>query len=376
VSHLLTVCAIIVRFASDSPLANCLAALKASTVPADEICVIDNRPSDGLVDKVREAFPEIVVRPQVRNVGFAAGCNEGIRQTRSDLILIVNDDTTVHPECIEHLVSAFERYPRLAACQPKILSAGNPNYFEYAGSSGGFLDVFGVPFLRGRMIDSVEKDEGQYDDEREVFWASGAAMMVRRSALEVVGLFDEGFFAHQEEIDLCWRMHLMGYSVKVIPPSVAYHIGGGTLPYSSPLKTFFNYKNNWRLLIKNFCLWPLVVVLPSRLVLDLGTVFYFVLKGRTKHALALARALASVLLSLPSTLRGRARVQSTRKMSASGLHDLIYRRPLLIDYFLWRKRKFSQLNFPRSHLMIERTTDETGIDRDTKILEDRPQSVQ
>jgi len=321
-------------------------------VPLDEICVIDNRPSDELVDKVLEALPEILVRPQTRNVGFAAGCNEGIRQTRSDLILIVNDDTNIDPDCIKYLVSAFERYPRLAACQPKILSAKDPNYFEYAGSSGGFLDMFGVPFLRGRMIETIERDVGQYDDEREIFWASGAAMMVRRSALDIVGLFDERFFAHQEEIDLCWRMHLMGYSVKVIPRGVAYHIGGGTLPYSSPLKTFFNYKNNWRLLIKNFCLWPLVVVLPSRLVLDVGTVFYFLLKRRPRHALALAKALASAFLSLPSTLRARARVQSARRMSASGLHDLIYRRPLLIDYFFWRRRKFSQLNFPRSHLHL------------------------
>ena len=353
----LTVCAVIVRFASDSPLADCIAALKASTVPPDEICVIDNRPSDGLVARVLEAFPEVLVRPQTRNIGFAAGCNEGIQQTRADLILIVNDDTKVAPDCIRGLVSAFGRYPRLAACQPKILSAKDPEYFEYAGSSGGFLDMFGVPFLRGRMIETIERDEGQYDDEREIFWASGAAMLIRRSALDVVGLFDERFFAHQEEIDLCWRMHLMGYSVKVIPMSVAYHIGGGTLPYSSPLKTFFNYKNNWRLLIKNFCLWPLVVVLPSRLVLDVGTVLYFLFKRRPKHALALAKALVGVLFSLRSTLRGRARVQSTRKMSASGLHDLIYRRPILISYFFWRKRKFSELSFPRSNRIIEGTTE-------------------
>jgi hypothetical protein len=351
-SPALTVCAVVVRYALDSPLAQCIAALVASTVLPDEICVVDNRPSDGLVDKVREAFPEILVRRKTRNVGFAAGCNEGIRKTKSDLILIVNDDTTVHPDCIRHLVSAFEQQPRLAACQPKILSAENPSYFEYAGSSGGFLDMFGVPFLRGRMIETVERDEGQYDDEREVLWASGAAMMIRRSALQVVGLFDEAFFAHQEEIDLCWRMHTMGYSMRVIPRSAAYHIGGGTLPYSSPLKTFFNYRNNWRLLIKNFCLWPLVVVLPSRLVLDLGTIFYFALKGRPRHALALAKALVCVLLSFPSALRARASVQSISRTSASGMHDLIYRRPLLIEYFFWRKRKFSQLRFPKSRLLM------------------------
>lgn len=368
----LSVCAIIVRFALDSPLGDCLAALRASSVLPDEICVIDNRPSDGLVDGLRDAFPDVSVHAQDRNLGFAAGCNEGIRQTRSDLIFIVNDDANVHPDCIRQLASAFKRYPRLAACQAKILSAGQPDYFEYAGSSGGFLDMFGVPFLRGRMVETVERDEGQYDDEREVFWASGAAMMVRRSALEVVGLFDEEFFAHQEEIDLCWRMHIMGYSVKVIPRAVAYHIGARTLPYSSPLKTFFNYRNNWRLLIKNFCLWPLVMVLPSRLLLDLGTVFYFLLKGRPRHALALAKALACALMSLCSTLRGRARTQSARKMSESGLHHLIYRRPLLLDYFLWRKRKFSQLNFTRSHLLIQGTTDQTAVDLGASSVDHRP----
>ncbi|MBN2207676.1 MAG: glycosyltransferase family 2 protein [Candidatus Coatesbacteria bacterium] len=352
-SPALTVCAVVVRYALDSPLAQCIAALVASTVAPDEICVVDNRPSDRLVDKVRETFPEILVRRKTRNAGFAAGCNEGIRNTRSDLILIVNDDTTIHPDCIRHLVSAFERQPRLAACQPKILAAKDPCYFEYAGSSGGFLDMFGVPFLRGRMIETVERDEGQYDDEREVLWASGAVMMIRRSALQVVGLFDEAFFAHQEEIDLCWRMHTMGYSVRVIPRGAAFHIGGGTLPYSSPLKTFFNYRNNWRLLIKNLCLWPLVVVLPSRLVLDLGTIFYFLLKGRPRHALALAKALVCALLSFPSALRARVSAQSMSRMSASGMDELIYRRPLLIEYFFWRKRKFSQLRFPKSRPLMK-----------------------
>ena len=173
----------------------------------------------------------------------------------------------------------------------------------------------------------------------------------------IVGLFDEAFFAHQEEIDLCWRMHTMGYSVMVIPRGAAYHIGGGTLPYSSPLKTFFNYRNNWRLLIKNFCLWPLVAVLPSRLVLDLGTIFYFVLKGRPRHALALAKALVCVLFSLRSALRARLSVQSMSRTSASGMHDLIYRRPLLIEYFFWRKRKFSQLRFPKSRLLMKGSAD-------------------
>ncbi|HUT02541.1 MAG TPA: glycosyltransferase family 2 protein [bacterium] len=351
-----SVCAIVVRYASDSPLEACVASLKQSSVPPDEVCIIDNRPSDGLVARVKQRFPDVAVYPQEHNIGFAAGCNEGVRRTKSDLIFIVNDDTNVDADCVRRLVAAFQRYPRLGACQPKILSAQDPSCFEYAGSSGGFLDMFGVPFLRGRIIDTVEKDRGQYDEEREVFWASGAALMLRRSVLDVVGLFDEAFFAHQEEIDLCWRMHIMGFSVRAVPQAIAYHIGGGTLPYSSPLKTFYNYRNSWRLMVKNFCLWPLVIVLPSRLLLDLGTIFYFFAKGRPRHAFALAKALICALASLRSTLRARARVQSVRKMSESGLHDLIYRRPLLIDYFFWRKRTFSQLHFPQSDLLIEGTS--------------------
>ncbi|RLC45779.1 MAG: glycosyltransferase family 2 protein [Candidatus Coatesbacteria bacterium] len=351
-----SVCAIVVRYASDSPLEACLASLKRSSVVPDEVCIIDNRPSDGLVAGVEQRFPDVAVYPQTHNIGFAAGCNEGIRRTKSELVFIVNDDTTVHPHCIKYLVAAFEKNPRLGACQPKILSAQDPSCFEYAGSSGGFLDMFGVPFLRGRIIDTVEKDRGQYDDEREVFWASGAALMLRRSVLDEVGLFDEAFFAHQEEIDLCWRMHMMGFSVRAVPQAIAYHIGGGTLPYTSPLKTFYNYRNSWRLMVKNFCLWPLVIVLPSRLLLDLGTVLYFLAKGKPRHAFALAKALVCAFASLRSTLHGRARVQSVRKMSESGLHDLIYRRPLLIDYFFWRKRTFSQLHFPRSRLLMGRTS--------------------
>ncbi|MBN1591736.1 MAG: glycosyltransferase family 2 protein [Candidatus Coatesbacteria bacterium] len=348
----LPVATIIVRYASDSPIRGCLRSLENSKHKSHEICVIDNRPSDKLIDSIRSEFPEISVLPQERNLGFAAGCNEGIRNTTSELIFIVNDDAEVAPDCIEQLAAAFEQHPRLAACQAKILSAEHPDFFEYAGSSGGFIDMFGVPFLRGRMIETVEKDEGQYNDAREVFWASGAAMMIRRSALQVVGLFDEEFFAHQEEIDLCWRMHMMGFSVKVIPLAVAYHIGAKTLPYASPLKVFYNYRNNWRLLLKNFCLWPLMVVIPSRLALDVATIFYFLLRGRISHSFALIKALACAFLGLRSTLKARIRTQMARKMSESGLHHLIYRRPILVDYFIWRKHRFSQLDFTKSHTLL------------------------
>lgn len=348
------VSAIVVRYAAESALDGCIASLKGSTLPPDEICVIDNRPYDGFVSALQKRIGGVDVLPQSENIGFAAGCNAGIERTEGELVFILNDDTKVEPTCIEKLVGAFQRYPRLGACQPKVLSEANPRRFEYAGSSGGFLDMFGVPFLRGRIIDEIEEDTGQYDDEREVFWASGAALMIRRSVLKTVGLFDEEFFAHMEEIDLCWRMHLLGYSVMVIPQAVAYHLGGGTLPYSNPLKAYYNYRNNWRMLIKNFSLWPLVVVVPARLALDVGTIFYFLVKRRPGFALALGKALVSVLLSLPSTLRARAWVQSMRRVSESGLHDLIYRRPVLVDYFFWRRRRFAQLVFPRSRLLLER----------------------
>ncbi|MCD6327412.1 glycosyltransferase family 2 protein, partial [bacterium] len=268
-SHRFSIAAIIVRYAKDSKIADCLASLRSSTRPPDEVCVIDNRPSDGLIDAMRSQFPQMNVFGQKHNIGFAAGCNEGIRRTQSDLLLILNDDSYLHRECIERLAREFDDTPRLAACQPKILAAADHEMFEYAGCSGGFLDMFGVPFLRGRILDTVERDCGQYGDVREILWASGAAFMMSRSVLSDVGLFDEVFFAHMEEIDLCWRMHLMAYLVKVIPDAVAYHFGGGTLAYESPLKTFFNYRNNWRMLLKNFSLWPLVVVIPARLALDL-----------------------------------------------------------------------------------------------------------
>lgn len=349
------VCAVIVRFAADSLLADCLDSLKASTIIPKEICVIDNRPSDGFVDAIPDKPEGVRVLAQERNIGFAAGCNMGIRATAADLVLILNDDTKLHPDCIEALVDAFDRCPRLAACQPKILSASKPTYFEYAGASGGFLDMFGVPFMRGRIMETVEEDTGQYDEERDVFWASGAAMMVRRSSLEVVGLFDEEFFAHMEEIDLCWRLHMMGCSVKAIPKAIAYHVGGGTLPYNTPLKTFYNYRNNWRMLLKNFSLWPLVVVVPARLTLDLGTILYFLAKGKPRFGLALANALLSAAISLHSTLKARAEVIPFRRVSESGLHHLIYRRPLLIDYFFWRRREFSRLAFPGSRLLLRHT---------------------
>jgi GT2 family glycosyltransferase len=243
------------------------------------ICVADNGSSDGSPEWVADNFPDVKLIRFDKNHGFAGGYNLAINQLDARYFVLLNSDIEVTEGWLQPLVSFMESNPDVASCQPKILSYNQKDHFEYAGAAGSFIDKYGYPFCRGRIFNNIEKDTGQYDSQIDIFWSSGACMIVRGDAWRKCDGFDAGFFAHMEEIDLCWRFNKAGYRVSYIPGSVVYHAGGGSLPYNSPFKTYLNFRNNLFLLYKNLPDNKLHTTLFIRKLLDGLSAIRFLLKG-------------------------------------------------------------------------------------------------
>ena len=214
------------------------------------VYVADNGSTDGSVAMLREHFPQVKLIVLDKNWGFAEGYNKALAQVEADYYVLLNSDIEVTHHWLTPLVEFMDNHQEVAACQPKLLSVADHDSFEYAGACGGYMDRYGYPFCRGRVFDVVERDNGQYDMVAEVLWATGAALFVRARIYKEVGGLDGRFFAHQEEIDMCWRMRLRGYKVCCVPDSVVYHVGGGTLPKGNPMKTFLNFRNSLTMLYK------------------------------------------------------------------------------------------------------------------------------
>lgn len=255
-----------------------------------EVCVADNASTDNSLEWVREACPEVRLILLDKNYGFAEGYNQALRQVEAEYVVLLNNDVEVTPQWLQPMLSYMELHPEVAACQPKLLSERNKDYFEYAGASGGYLDYYGYPFCRGRIFDVVEKDEGQYNTVRPIFWATGAALFIRLKDYWEAGGLDGRFFAHMEEIDLCWRLRSRGRKLMCIPQSVAYHVGAGTLKKENPRKTFLNFRNNLLMLHKNLPEQELKKVLFVRGLFDWLAAFVFLLKGQREGACAVLRA--------------------------------------------------------------------------------------
>ena len=216
-----------------------------------EVIVADNASTDGSIKLMKEMFPQIRTISFDRNHGFTGGYNRAFNEIESDLFVLINSDIEVTENWLQPLIDWMENHPECGACAPKLHSWQNREIFEYAGAAGGYIDRFGYPFCRGRVLKRLDTDKGQYDTPEDVFWATGACLMVRSSLYKELGGLDDRFFAHMEEIDLCWRMQLAGYRITVIPESVVYHVGGGTLPSTSPFKLYLNYRNNLWMLSNN-----------------------------------------------------------------------------------------------------------------------------
>lgn len=236
--------------------------------PDYEIILADNASSDGSADWVRKNYPTIKIATFDDNYGYCGGNNRAVPHAEGEILLFLNNDVEVEPDWLSPLAEVFENSPRVAAVQPKIRSYQEPEYFEYAGGAGGYLDKYGFPFCRGRIFDTAEKDIGQYNDAAPILWASGAAFAIRKKHFEECGGFDEDFEFHMEEIDLCWQLWNRGYEVHYCPDSIVYHLGGGSLPTNSPRKLYYNYRNNLKLLWKNYSERSLAIRFPVRILLD------------------------------------------------------------------------------------------------------------
>ncbi len=254
-----------------------------------EVVVADNASDDDSLEYVREAHPTVRLIPLDQNYGFTGGYNRALAQIEADYYLLLNSDVEVSEGWIDPLVERMQTAPQVAALMPKIRSWSHPDRFEYAGACGGFIDALGYPFCRGRLIAGTETDHGQYDTLREVFWATGAAMLVRAPLYHATGELDEAFFAHMEEIDLCWRLKRQGYRIEVEPRSVVYHVGAGTLPVWSPRKTYLNFRNNLAMLYKNLAMWRFFLLLPVRIATDSLRLLSYLLQGKGSFAAAIFR---------------------------------------------------------------------------------------
>ena len=258
--------------------------------PEAEIVVADNGSTDDSLQLLAKEFPSIRTLVLNHNYGFAEGYNKAIAQVDSDLCLLLNSDVRVEAGWLKPMLDYMEAHPEVAACQPKIRCEWAPDMLEYAGACGGYIDRLGFPFCRGRILGTVERDEGQYDSIVPIAWATGAALLIRRNAYIEAGGLDARFFAHQEEIDLCWRLRSRGYGIVCIPESVVYHVGGGTLPKENPRKTYLNFRNNLLLLYKNMPERNFRIVMRWRRLLDAAAAMHFLVGGQWAACWAVVRA--------------------------------------------------------------------------------------
>ena len=310
-----------------------------------EVIIADNASSDGSVQWLKNNFPSLRLIQHSFNKGFADGYNEALKQTDAEYFVVLNSDIEVTDGWLAPLIDFMEVNKEVAACQPKILSYHNKKYFEYAGAAGGFIDVFGFPFCRGRIFTSLEKDGKQYDDVKDVFWVTGACMIIRSEIFFNAGGLDGFFFAHMEEIDLCWRMQRMKYRIVSLPYSCVYHIGGGTLSKNSPLKTFLNYRNNLSMLLKNLPVHLLLPVFLFRILADITASIVFLFASGFSHFAAVYKAYLSFLFNIFQLLKKR---KAFNRNISSRLPETIYRRSVLLDYFILGRKKYSALFLNKS----------------------------
>jgi GT2 family glycosyltransferase len=306
------------------------------------IYIADNGSTDGSIDFLRENFPTVCLISLDQNYGFAGGYNRVLQQIKADFYVLLNSDVEVTPDWILPCIRRLRDEPGTAVVQPKIRSYTNRNKFEYAGAAGGFIDYLGFPFCRGRILNVLEKDTGQYDQPASLFWATGACMFIRSELFHISGGFDEDFFAHMEEIDLCWRLKNQGWEIKSEPQSIVYHLGGATLSYQSPKKVYLNFRNSLWMMIKNLPECQLLKRLIPRLLLDGVAAFHFLLTGRWKAFNAVLSAHASFYRTLPGFLKKRAELL---KLVQQNNHPEIFKGSMVYRFYILKYRKFSRFRF-------------------------------
>lgn len=337
---------VILNYNGRNYLEQFLPALLDSSYANLEVIIADNGSTDDSLAFLAQAYPELRCIDLKFNYGFAEGYNQALRQVDAPYYLLLNSDVEVEKDWLQPLVELMERDPSVGACQPKVLAYHDRGRFEYAGAAGGWIDALGYPFCRGRIFAETEVDVGQYDELQEVFWATGAAFLVRGRLFRDLGGFDGDYFAHSEEIDLCWRMKRAGYKVMARPRSVVYHVGGGTLAYDSPRKTFLNFRNSLFTLLKNEEAKRLVWLIPARLLLDGIAGLLFLSQGKFNHILSIAAAHWSFFGQFKKTLRKRQAIkEQIQKVSISQTPNLNgrYPRSIVWAYYALGRHHFKNL---------------------------------
>lgn len=315
-----------------------LPSLGRSSYPNLELVVVDNGSTDHSVSFLQQQYPQIKTIILSENLGYAGGYNAALQQVEADYYILLNSDVEVSPGWVEPLIELMETHTNVAASQPKLLSFHHKNKFEYAGASGGWIDSLGYPFARGRVLEHCETDHGQYDKAAPIFWASGAAFCVRAKAFHEMNGFDASFFAHQEEIDLCWRLQRKGYQIYSCPQSVVWHVGGSTLPKGNSQKTFLNYRNNLWMLAKNLPVGTLCWVLPIRFALDALAAYKSLFSGDPGYWWAVAKSHFALIGKL---IKGFEDTHSVYPKKNTLLGR--YKGSIVFDYFIKGKKTFLEI---------------------------------
>ena len=324
-------------------LSECLESLKKSTYHDKEIIVVDNASSDGSQEWIKDNHPNIILIENDQNYGYAGGCNRGVSIAKGEWLLFLNNDTIQEPDWLEHLAKAVENNDDVVAIQPKIRNYYDRKLFDYAGGAGGHLDLFCFPFAKGRIFLNQEEDNGQYDTADDIFWASGTAIMIRKDAFEAAHGFDETFFAHQEEIDLCWRLQLMGKRIVYEPNAVVYHKNAVSLPMNSFRKYYLNHRNSFFMLLTNYNLPLTLYFLPVRIVLEGVAIVYALFKWDLKHFGAVCKSIFWLITHPFIILKKRRLVRKVRIKKDRDILKKFYRGSIVFAHYICGIKKYSDL---------------------------------
>ena len=306
--------------------------IQNSARPDTMIVLADNGSTDGSTEWVEATYPELKIIRFDKNHGFAGGYNLALKNIEAEYFILLNSDIEVSENWLSAMVDFMDNNPDVASVQPKILSWHNKEMFEYAGASGGYIDKYGYTFCRGRIFNKIERDDGKYDDTAEVFWTSGACMLIRAKIWNECGGFDEDFFAHMEEVDLCWRLYNRGYKLFVIPTTAVYHVGGGTLAYNSTFKTYLNFRNNLFLLYKNLPEKKFKKTLLIRKTLDIIAALFFVFTFKMQHAAAVIKAHHHYYKNIPVLKKKRA--FNLKITENKEIKEKVLNRSLVFEYYI------------------------------------------
>ena len=315
----------------------CLDSIYNTDYPKIEIIVLNNNSLDDSIKIIQNNYPDVKLIESEYNRGFAGGCNFLSKYANGKFILILNNDTVHEKDWISHLVSRINFNENISSVQPKIKKYDDRDFFDYAGASGGFIDKYCFPFSRGRMFNTIEKDEGQYDDACPIFWASGTAFLTKKYIFEKVGGFDEKLFAHMEEIDYHWKCQMQGYEVWVEPHSIIYHHGGATLPASSSYKTYLNYRNSLILLLTNYPMTTSIKLFFPRFLMEFISLIKEIIFFRWTHAIGILKAWFWIIFHLSFLFNRR------KKVKNKSMIDKIYNKSIVIQYFIKGKKTYLEL---------------------------------